>query len=77
MKKKKPLISCKSREGREVGMKGKWYKDSEKTIKKPPPNLVLILLHFYYLLSEADFVVHPKSAHKDFTANFTLLRRKY
>lgn len=65
------MISCKSWEG-EVGIKGKWYKDRGKTVKKPPTNLVLTFLDICYLLSEAHFVAHPTPAHRneDFMANF-------
>lgn len=62
--KKKGNDFLKSRE-REVGIKGKWYKNKGKTVKKPPTNLVLTLLHICYLLSEADFVAHPTSAHRN------------
>lgn len=53
-------------------------KTEKRQLKKPLPDLVLTLLHIYYLLSEVDFVAHPTSAHriKDFTANFTPLSNK-
>lgn len=78
-KEEKEATDFLQKQGGEVGIKGKWHKDREKTIKKPLPNLVLTLLHIYYLLSEADFVAHPTSAHrnKDFTANFTPQSTKY
>lgn len=71
IKKKMLMISFKSREG-EVGIKGKWYKNKGKMVKKPPTNLVLTLLHICYPFSEPDFLGHLTSAHRnqDFMANF-------
>lgn len=56
-------ISRKTREG-EVGIKGKRYKSKRMTVKKLLKNL-LLTLHLCYPLSEAEFVAHSTSAHRN------------